>query len=82
MVKGGFSLRIAELTLYGVRDGDRLQSLAVEQTWTPKLSTAKAERLAAFLERNGLMLVHWYSANVIEGKFALSGYFTQQTKPK
>ena len=81
-VKGGFSLRVAELSVYGVREGDRVHTVALINTWTPRLSAVQAERLAAFLEKNGLILVHWYSGTILEGKSTLTQYFSQQEKPK
>ena len=81
-VKDGFSFRVGQFTLYGLRHGDRVDVLCFGFTRTPGLTEEEAPRFAAFLEKSELVVVHWPSASVLKDTRALTNYLKQSTDKK
>lgn len=82
VIANGFSVQLHGLSLYGLRDGETITTLGFVSTQTPALSIEAAERLAAFLEANNLILVHWPSATVFTDKPTLLNYLQQSPDKK
>jgi hypothetical protein len=82
VIANGFSVQLHGLSLYGLRDGDTITTLGFDSTQAPALPIEAAERLAAFLETNDLILIHWPSATVFTDKSALLNYLQQSPDKK
>jgi len=82
MVKDGFSVRVGQFTLFGIRHDDSVDVLCFDFTRTPGLSEAEAESLASFFEKSQLIVVHWPSAAVLKDKRALFNYLRQTREKK
>ena len=78
VVKDGFSFRVGQFTLFGIRHGERVDVLCFEFTRTPGLSEAEARRFAAFAEKSEIVVVHWPSASVLKDSRALTNYLMQR----
>ncbi len=81
IVKGGFSLQLANLTIYGIRDLDAVGFLCFVPTSYPGLDPKAGANLAEYLVRHKLLLVHWPSASIIRIKEDILAYLTK-TDPK
>jgi hypothetical protein len=82
LIKDGFSFRIGRLTIFGVRHGASVDVLCLDLARTPGLSEAEAQRLASFLERAKVVVVHWPSATVLAEKQALMSFLVQKDEKK
>lgn len=82
MIRGGFSFHIAQLAVFGLRNESGVEVLCFELTRTPGLGEDQAQRLAAFLERSGVVLVHWPSASVLADKATMMKFFVQRNEKK
>jgi len=82
LIKDGFSFRVGRLTLFGIRHGAIVDVLCFDLTRTPGLSEAEAERLASFLEKRSVVVVHWPSATVLTDKQALRSFLVKKEEKK
>jgi hypothetical protein len=82
VVRGGFSFHIAQLSVFGTRNGEAVESICFEMTRSPGLDVARAGKIAKFFEQNGLILVHWPSATPISEAEAILGYLRQTAAAK
>ncbi|MGC4074805.1 MAG: hypothetical protein QM760_20335 [Nibricoccus sp.] len=78
VIANGFSVQLHGLSIYGLRHGETITTLGFVSTQTPALPIESAERLAAFLEANDLLLIHWPSATVFTDKPTLLTYLQQK----
>jgi hypothetical protein len=81
-VKDGFSFRVGEFTVYGIRHDESVDVLCFGFTRTPGLGEEEAPRFAAFLEKSDLVVVHWPSASVLKDTRALTNYLRQSPDKK
>lgn len=82
MVKDGFSFRVGQFVLYGIRHGESVEVLCFGFTRAPGLSDTEAETFAAFAEKGQWVVVHWPSASVLKDKRALKNYLMQGREKK
>lgn len=82
LIRDGFSFRVGQLTIFGRRHGGNVDVLCFAATQSPSLSEHEAQRLAAFIERNNLVVVHWPSATVLKDKAALMNFLVQRPEKK
>jgi hypothetical protein len=80
MVRGGFSFHVGQLTVFGVRHGGSVEILCFGQTRTPSFSEEEAQKFAAFLEKSGVVVVHWPSATVFTEKQAMLDFLQQMNE--
>lgn len=71
LVRGGFSFQIGQLTVFGIRDQEKVETLCFQSGDTPSLTDDEAQRFADFLEKSRVVIVHWPSATVLNDKQAL-----------
>jgi hypothetical protein len=74
---GGYAFQMAGLVIYGQADGDRVLSICFSYSEAPRLTPEKAEQLAALLEKNHLIVVHWPSATKLDVKTQFVGFLTR-----
>jgi len=80
MVRDGFSFHVGQLTVFGIRHGGSVEILCFDLTRTPSLSEEEAQRFAAFLEKSGVVFVHWPSATVFTEKQVMVDLLKQKKR--
>jgi hypothetical protein len=82
LIRGGFSFRVGQLTVFGLRQGDKIDVLCFDLTRTPSLGEDHAQRLASFFERCAVVVVHWPSGTMLADKDALMSFLLQREAKK
>ena len=77
-VRGGFSFQIGQLTVFGIRDQEKVEILCFQSDKTPSLTDDDAQRFADFLEKCRVGIVHWPSATVLNDKPAILAFLKQK----
>jgi len=72
MIESGFSIRLKNLTVFGIRRGDQVETLCLHLAREGGMREGDAGRISAFLNEENLALVHWPSATVLRGGEAIS----------
>lgn len=78
MVRGGFSFHVGQLTVFSIRDQGKVDTLCFQSGDTPSLTDNEAQRLADFLEKCRVVIVHWPSATVLNNKQALATFLKKK----
>lgn len=72
MIEGGFSIPLRNLTVFGIRSGDQVETLCLHLAREGGMREGDAGRVSAFFNEENLALVHWPSATVLKGGEAIS----------
>lgn len=72
VIEGGFSIPLKNLTLFGIRRGDEVETLCLHLAREGGMREGDAGRISAFFNEENLALVHWPSATVLKGGDAIS----------
>lgn len=78
IVRGGFSFQLGQLTVFGIRDQDKVEILCFQSGSTPSLTDEDVQRFADFLEKCRVAIVHWPSATVLNDKPAILAFLKQK----
>jgi hypothetical protein len=79
MVRDGFAFQIGQLTIFGIRRGENVEILCFTLTRAPGLGEDDAKRIATYLDKNGVVMVHWPSATIITGEQSMEVYLRQKS---
>ena len=78
MVRDGFSFRVGQLTVFRLRHAAGVEVLCFDLARTPSLSEEEAQRFATFLEKSGVVFVHWPSTTVLADKQTMIKFLAQK----
>lgn len=78
-IPGGFAFQIAQSWIYGIRQEDQVIALCFEPYSAPGLGDAEARRLADFLGKSKVLIVHWPSGTAVRCKEAVIDVLKQKS---